>query len=72
LFSYQGSFFVLSQATAFIFYHKLFCLSRTFLNIFYFLFSSFLSTSQLIYNIIFVSFCQLLFRSFFKKLMILF
>ena len=31
MFSYQGSFFVLSQATAFIFYQKLYRLSRTFL-----------------------------------------
>ncbi|WP_278884991.1 hypothetical protein, partial [[Ruminococcus] torques] len=31
LFSYQGSFSVLSQATAFIVYHKLYRLSRTFL-----------------------------------------
>ena len=66
LFSYQGSFFVLSQATAFIFYHKLFCLSRTFLNIFYFLFSSFLSTSQLINNTILFYLCQLFFYNFFK------
>ncbi|MEQ2820869.1 hypothetical protein, partial [[Ruminococcus] torques] len=38
LFSYQGSFFVLSQATAFIFYQKLYRLSRTFLTFFIFFF----------------------------------
>ena len=36
MFSYQGSFSVLSQATAFIFYQKLYHLSRTFLTFFIF------------------------------------
>ncbi|MCB6637677.1 hypothetical protein, partial [[Ruminococcus] torques] len=38
LFSYQGSFSVLSQVTAFTFYQKLYHLSRTFLTFFIFFF----------------------------------
>ena len=62
MFNYQGSFCCSFQATAFIFYQKLFSLSRTFLTFFKAIWLLF--SNKLIYNIISFFICQELFNSF--------
>ena len=62
MFNYQGSFCCSFQATAFIFYQKLFSLSRTFLTFFKAIWLLF--SNKLIYIIISFFICQELFNSF--------
>ena len=65
MFNYQGSFCRSFQVTAFIFYQKLFSLSRTFLTFFkVFLLALLVLTSRLRYNTICSSQCQYFFQSF--------
>ena len=58
---------VVCLATALLFYHVVFSLSRTFLSFFQTLFSTFCSFQQLFEFIITLSLCQELFLSFFRK-----
>ena len=70
LFNYQGSFYCSFQATAFIFYQKLFSLSRTFLFFLLLVSCSMASLWQLIYVITSELLCQPLFNDSYKLLLI--
>ena len=70
MFNYQGSFYCSFQATAFIFYQKLFSLSRTFLFFLLLVSCSMASLWQLIYVITSELLCQPLFNDSYKLLLI--